>query len=217
MRYAVGDVHGCACTLLALLNKLNLKEDDMVYFLGDYIDRGLDSKGVLDIVMNLPQAVCLMGNHEEFMLEARTGRLGVAQQWFANGGEATLRSFDNKVIPEKYYIFIEAMPRVIKLDDFYLAHAGIDDRLGLNTPSDVLLWDRYCTINPIFTGGRKLICGHTPQDLEKIERVIANEEDKIIIDNGCVYTQTGYGNLLALNIDTMELIIQPNIDKLERD
>src|SRR5450759_5853294 len=100
MRYAIADIHGCCKTFQALIEKLQIKGSDHLYLLGDYIDRGLDSKGVLDTIMNLGcKVVSLMGNHEDMWLRA-SAKMGDPvlcdaniNVWMENGGQATLKSF----------------------------------------------------------------------------------------------------------------------------
>lgn len=103
MNYCVSDIHGCSKTLRALLRSISLTPTDTVYFLGDYVDRGPDSKGVLDIVMGMPNAICLKGNHEDMMLKALEPTAGydTKRLWMENGGEPTLKSFGYSV-NEKY-------------------------------------------------------------------------------------------------------------------
>jgi serine/threonine protein phosphatase 1 len=98
--WAVGDIHGRSDLLRLILKKLNgsgldLSKDKLI-FLGDYIDRGPDSKGVLEIVMDLdknPNVVCLLGNHDDFLLDAVSN--GTTSLWCnpCNGGDTTLESF----------------------------------------------------------------------------------------------------------------------------
>ena len=209
MRYCISDIHGCGKTLAALLKKINPSADDTVYFLGDYIDRGPDSKGVMDIVMGMPNAVCLKGNHEDFMIQAQDNQ-GALDMWMLNGGRRTLESFGWE-IPEKYMDFCMSLPLVIELPDFYLCHSGsLDTDNPMNTPEDVLLWDR-CRSMADLINGRRVVGGHTPTPINEIAASLGGK--KIIIDNGCVYnTHQGYGNLLALCLDGMTITTQWNID-----
>ncbi len=91
---AIGDIHGCVDTLDALLSRLAPAEDDHLIFIGDYIDRGPDSKGVIDRLLTLRQSqqcTFLRGNHEAFMLAYLQDR--EFELWGMNGGVATLRSY----------------------------------------------------------------------------------------------------------------------------
>lgn len=211
MEYCISDIHGCSQTLRALLSQINLSSSDTVYFLGDYVDRGPDSKGVLDIVMNMDNAVCHKGNHEDMMLFALDNRdnLEAKHNWFVNGGKAALASFGGIDVPENYMAFLRGLKLITELPDFYLCHAGIS-RDAMNTPEEMLLWDRDCLVDVGATGGRRLVCGHTPTVMGEIEELW---KDKIIIDGGCVYKDHArYGNLVALRLDDMKLFAQPNID-----
>jgi serine/threonine protein phosphatase 1 len=210
MDYCISDIHGCSKTLAALLATLHLAETDTVYFLGDYVDRGLDSKGVLDIVMAMPNAVCHKGNHEDMMLFALDNpeNMGASYHWGVNGGEATMDSFCGAV-SEKYITFLRGLKLITELPDFYLCHAGIS-RDAMNTPEKMLLWDRDCLVDTDATGGRRLVCGHTPTQMHKIEELW---RDKLVIDGGCVFkNRAEYGYLVALRLDDMKLFVQRNID-----
>ena len=93
--YAIGDIHGCNQQLIALLSALNIQPDDTLIFLGDVIDRGADSKGVLDTIMQyqmLCRAILIKGNHEEMMLGAVYER-EYLKDWLKFGGTETLQSF----------------------------------------------------------------------------------------------------------------------------
>ncbi|MFG6661047.1 metallophosphoesterase family protein [Sulfitobacter sp. 915] len=98
--FAVGDIHGCAGLLDAMLLQLEAAAsgDETRVFLGDYIDRGSDSRGVLMRIWGLSQehpdkVVCLMGNHERMMLDFIDDPAGTGAEWLRFGGVETLRSF----------------------------------------------------------------------------------------------------------------------------
>ena len=210
MNYCISDIHGCSKTLVALLATLPLTEADTVYFLGDYVDRGPDSKGVLDIVMAMPNAVCHKGNHEDMMLFAldNPDNSEAAHHWYINGGKAALASFGGTV-PEEYVVFLRGLKLITELPDFYLCHAGIS-RNAMNTPEEMLLWDRDCMVDTGATGGRRLVCGHTPTEMHEIEELW---RDKLVIDGGCVFkNHAEYGYLVALRLDDMKLFVQRNIE-----
>lgn len=210
MDYVISDIHGCATTLAALLARLSLSKSDNLYCVGDYVDRGRDSKGVLDILMVI-DAVCLKGNHEDLMLKALDSPDDDDNlaRWIVNGGVITLKSFGGEV-PEKYVRYIRSMPLIVELPSFYLCHAGID-RNPMKSDPEILLWDRYCDVNLERTGGRRLVCGHTPRSMPEITDGL--HRNKIVIDNGCVMGgREEYGNLVALRLDDMKLFVQPNLD-----
>ena len=93
--FAIGDVHGCYTALTALLEALQLQDDDQLVFLGDLVDRGPDSFRVVERVRELvdsDRAVCLLGNHEEMLLSAQDDPSDL-MFWMQVGGAAALRSY----------------------------------------------------------------------------------------------------------------------------
>lgn len=214
MKYIIGDVHGCLLTLQALIEELRLKSSDSLYFLGDYIDRGPNSKGVLDYLMKLEsnwvgrELVFLQGNHDALMLHGyNQPNNGHYWCWQNNGMEKTLKGFPNGVVSDKYLNFIKRMPTVIKVDNYYLAHAGIEDISNpLESDVEILQCDR-----DIIPRNHKVIVGHTQKSIEDI--VDTMDSNKIILDGGCVFRKRPYGNLVALCLDTMELTVQINIER----
>ena len=109
-RFAITDIHGCAQTFKALLNRISFSKDDVLYLLGDYIDRGPDSRGVIDHIWKLQkegyQVHCLRGNHEQMLLDEVASK----NVWY-KGEHATLQSFNansNKDIPKAYIEWMEA-------------------------------------------------------------------------------------------------------------
>lgn len=219
-RFAVGDVHGCPKTLRALVEeKLCLEKDDCLYLLGDYIDRGPDSKGVLDYLLQLWEADYdirpLMGNHEEMLLEAASGDRDACRLWNSNGGWDTLQQFGVATpadIPRRYLDFLTMLPRVRSTDDYIFVHAGLNfrttDPMNDTSPYD-LLWIRDCRLGLEKLGGRTLITGHTMTPLFTIRDSLNSQ--CICLDNGCYSKgEMGYGNLVALDLDTRELQVQDN-------
>ena len=214
MRYAIADIHGCCKTFRALLEKIGRREEDTLFLLGDYIDRGPDSKGVLDTMMRLPgRVVALRGNHEDIWLQ--TAATGEGQNfrlpynfWMENGILERLKSFSG-TNPEPYLKFLEDMPLYHEVEDFLFVHAEFDftlpDPFG-KMGEESMLWGR--------TGGssgtKPVICGHTPLPLERIEAGL--KTNRINIDNGCYFRREGYGRLLAYSLDDGRLYTQENID-----
>ncbi len=132
--YAIGDVHGCAALLDALLERIADHAGDRAHrlvFLGDYIDRGPDSAGVLHTISRLAWAepdrvTCLMGNHERMLLDAlHTPQ--AAERWLYNGGDATLASFgahEAADLPRDTLDWIEALPTLHGDAAHWYVHAG---------------------------------------------------------------------------------------------
>lgn len=219
-RFVIGDVHGCALTLKALINKkIKPSKKDKIYFLGDYIDRGPDSKGVLKYILSLISKgydiSCLMGNHEVMLLNSMNSESNY-YKWLWNGGSEALRSFKVRraeQIPEKYINFLEGLKYYIELDNFILVHGGLNFNIE-NPLSDKegMVWIRNKEVDLSKINNKKLIVGHTPTKLKKIKKSLKKE--RILLDGGCVYVHTKkkLGNLVALELNDMELIVQENID-----
>ena len=182
--WAVGDVHGHADTLLALLDSLNLSSRDRVVLLGDLVDRGPRSCEVIRIARENPQIFSVLGNHEEMMLnsfDVDNIETMTAQQtnWFYVGGRATNQSyideftnsqgdiddFDLRMRVGKDLAWLDSLPHHIVLDDFRLVHAGYspwDGDLDLQS-TDTLMWIRgefHNSITPV-DEKRTVVFGHS--------------------------------------------------------
>ena len=135
--------------------------------------------------------------------------------WMLNGGHATLDSFgveDACELPDSYRDLISSFSYFIELEDFILVHAGLN--FGIPDPltdREAMLWNRDRHVVKELIGGKRLIGGHTPLNRDGIQRSLA--EDHIMLDNGCVYKdEPGLGSLTALELQTMTLFFQENID-----
>ena len=182
--WAIGDVHGYADTLLALLDSLNLSSRDRVVLLGDLVDRGPRSCEVIRIARENPQIFSVLGNHEEMMLKSfdvDNIETMTAQQtnWFYVGGRATNQSyideftnsqgqiddFDLRMRVGKDLAWLDSLPHHIVLDDFRLVHAGYspwDGDLDLQS-TDTLMWIRgefHNSITPV-DEKRTVVFGHS--------------------------------------------------------
>lgn len=220
-RHAIGDVHGCSRTLQAMVEDvIKLGKDDILYLLGDYIDRGPDSKGVLDYLIHLREEDYdfrpLMGNHERMCLDAVSDPDNCTL-WFNNGGWGTLHEFGVETpadIPKRYLDLMAGMPRVATTTDYVFAHAGLDfstDNPITDTSQQFMLWERNQRFQPGKLGGRTLVHGHSVTELFEIRASL--EKPIICLDNGCYDKgHLGFGNLVALNLDTRELLIKENCE-----
>ena len=130
-RYATTDLHGCLHTFRYLVEeKLRLTRDDELYLLGDYVNKGPDSRGVLDYLMQLQatgyRVRCLRGNHDQALLDGARHRW--RWDWLGPRGRLpTLRSFGVARlahIPDHYLDWVAALPYEIELPDVVLVHAG---------------------------------------------------------------------------------------------
>jgi serine/threonine protein phosphatase 1 len=219
-RYAIGDIHGGSKTFRALLNGLNLQHGDLLYMLGDYIDRGPDSRGVLDMILQLMDEGFdvrpVRGNHEDMLLESVAGTY---DGWMEGWGRETLKSFGvttPEELPSRYLTLLEQMPYIRLDENFIFVHAGLDmaadDPLTESTPL-AMVWGGN---NPVVIArnklrGRTLITGHKIRALPLIE--VSLRTNHFQLDNGAFTNMQPYfGNLVALDLETRALIIQPWLD-----
>ena len=220
-RFAISDIHGHLQTLNALLSRLSLKPEDELYLLGDYIDRGPDSKGVVDRILDLQaegyNIQCLRGNHEQLFLDAyHTQRSMETDLWMRNGGVETADSYDADAwsdFPKSHIRFFESLPHFIEIPGFILVHAGIDFRKSKPLQDEnSLIWIRnwYPYIDREWLKGRIIVHGHTPERKMGIQLHAEQVETLpvINIDNGCFMNWEGYGHLCALDLDTLDLFFQ---------
>jgi serine/threonine protein phosphatase 1 len=223
----IGDIHGCLATFDRLLEQINLnKELDCLYLLGDYVDRGPDSKGVLDRILSLIKegfnVKPIRGNHEQMLISDHHAE--VVKGWFDMADEELKSSFEIKdltELPIRYIDFCKSLPYYISADDFIAVHAGIN----FNTEEPLednedLLWIRnwYENIDYDWLKGRKIIHGHTMQTRQEIEEQFECFDEKQVINiDGGVYLsegkKNGLGNLCGLDLTNRKLYFQENIEK----
>lgn len=167
--YAIADLHGRYDLLIQALNTIFRQPGGgTVVTLGDYVDRGPQSRQVIEHLMTLreaPQAdwkvVCLKGNHEDMMHETLSAPLD-PNWWVGNGGETTLKSYRNEV-PSNHLHWIKALPTTHIDKHRVFVHAGIDPTKALDDQTEeFLLWYRYTQGADIGHGDRHVVHGHTP-------------------------------------------------------
>jgi serine/threonine protein phosphatase 1 len=193
--YAIGDIHGNLDLLEQLLEKLqpDLTRDQLI-FMGDYIDRGPRSKGVVDYVLHLrnqappEQVVCLKGNHEAMFLNFLQGR--DRDLFMFNGGLSTIRDYWGEdweklgelVLPPDHRRFFEELPLYYETRHYIFVHGGLHPGVPLKEQGEEdLLWIRGKFIASMEDFGKKVIFGHTPF---REPLVMPN---KIGIDTGAAY------------------------------
>lgn len=173
LTYAVGDIHGRADLLDALMAKIDAhaaSRQRRLVFLGDYVDRGPASAAVLDRVRTLQRpepthVVCLKGNHEDMMLRA-AGSEEWNALWLRNGGNATLRSFGVRrvaEVPADMLEWLAARPTSFEDERRCYVHAGLDparDRLDQSDQDRLWIRDAFLARDHDF--GRFVVHGHTP-------------------------------------------------------
>lgn len=221
--YIISDIHGCNLTFRKALKKVALKKTDNLILLGDLIDRGNDSKGVLDTIILLRQhgfnVRCIKGNHEQMLIDALNGAFEKVQ-WIRNGGKQTLQSFltsDVSGIPKNYIELINSFEDYFLFDNYIFVHAGLN--MTLENPLEdkhSLLWlrDWKSTYNKEWLGDRILIHGHTPIKYLQIEEQLKATDLQVWgIDSG-VYLrpEDGYGKLCILELESKRILFQNNIE-----
>lgn len=166
--FAVGDVHGRLDLLeraWAAMEAHARGRAARVVFLGDYVDRGPDSRGVIEFVMRAQAegaATCLKGNHEAMMVDALRGAAPMPW-WLGNGGDATLASYRGAVAPE-HLEWMDALPLLHRDPHRIYVHAGLKPGVALeNQDEETCLWIRERFLR---AGAEELpahvVHGHTP-------------------------------------------------------
>ncbi|MBW1775980.1 MAG: serine/threonine protein phosphatase [Deltaproteobacteria bacterium] len=190
--FAVGDIHGCADKLSALVDKIDLDPvRDLLVFIGDYVDRGPASYEVVDFLIDLKtrvkNVVFIKGNHEDMLLKYLSGHDRFT--YLMNGGQSTLDSYLKRKapgmrhpIPKSHLAFYDSLILYHETPEFLFVHAGIRKQIPLERQdTDDLLWIRSEFIKSDYDFKKRVVFGHTPfrQPL-----VMPN---KIGIDTGAVY------------------------------
>lgn len=167
---AIGDIHGRRVALEELLNHLDPERDRLV-FLGDYCDRGPDTRGVLDLLVNIaaaaPETVFLRGNHDAMMVMARLDPT-CRTRWLQDfEGSATMRSYGSTslaAVPDRHWLFLEQTCRNWYATHNHLfVHGGVNPELPMDGhPVRDLHWRRLHDALP-HVSGKRVICGHTQQ------------------------------------------------------
>jgi serine/threonine protein phosphatase 1 len=202
---AIGDIHGCARSLDALLSVVKPGPDDLVVTLGDYVDRGPDSRGVLDRLISLQKTgrvLPLRGNHDLMMLHARQWD-EATPIWLACGGQTTLASYgaptlratELRRVPQAHWDFLEnTCVNWFETATHVFVHASLYPDLPLcDQPEAVLLWEKLAA--PVsHVSGKVLVCGHTLQS----GGVPMNWGTTVCIDTGA-YVIGGW--LTCLDVD----------------
>ena len=168
-QFAIGDIHGCLTALQVLDNELAFGDGDTVVTLGDYVNRGPNSHGVIEFLLGLRKRchlVALRGNHEIMMLHARDDR-SVLLNWIACGGDRTLDSYGAtgfQDVPESHWDFIADTLRYHETEHDFFVHANVRPDLPLKDQHDyTLFWEHLGGAVARHVSGRRMICGHTPQ------------------------------------------------------
>lgn len=171
---AIGDIHGCSRALDALLAAVSTQPADRIVTLGDYVDRGPDTRGVLDRLLALHAAgrlVALRGNHEQMMCEARRDR-GALRGWLACGGRQALVSYSPTPagpgsladVPERHWEFLEnALVDWHETETHFFVHANAHPDVPLDEQPDYMLRWEFFNDPPPHVSGKVMVCGHSEQ------------------------------------------------------
>ncbi len=190
---AIGDIHGHSEPLLKILEQIAPQPDDTIFCLGDCVNRGPDSRGVIERLMLLEKEcklVCILGNHEEVMLDCRHGHQGL-DRWMYQGGMETLMSYGRMGtvddIPDEHWNFLERFVPFYETDDFAFVHANYEWYLPFDKqPPDLLRWTSINDSEPRpHISGKKVILGHQPGP-------VRDQGHFVCIDTGC-----GFGGCLT--------------------
>lgn len=218
--FAISDIHGCLKPFYELVtNSIRLTKSDRLVLLGDYIDRGDQSKEVIDFIIDLQATgfpiTILTGNHETMLTDSYYNR-ELLPIWLMNNGMTTLKSFgieDIKEIDNHYLDFFKSMEYYKIEGDTVFVHAGFDDLASdpFSNKQSMVWESRKRYQNPVFSG-KTIIHGHRPNYLSDLRSQINTKSKVICIDTGCVYdNESGYGILTALEVNTMTLYTVSNI------
>ena len=202
---AIGDVHGCAAALAALLAAIGPRPDDTIIPLGDYINRGSDSRGVLDRLIALNgecHLVPILGNHDQMLLDARKNKYAL-DRFLGMDGASTLESYgpgrSPNLIPAGHFAFLEGCRDYHETETHIFTHANFEPDLPMaEQPAGMYRWASLRqTIPGPHESGKTVILGHTAQ------------KGGEILDLGhlrCIDTYChGGGWLTALDVQTDEV------------
>lgn len=204
--FAIGDVHGCASELKLLLNKLPIDSKTLVVFLGDYVDRGSQSREVIETLISLKKSVpmvTLMGNHESMFLDfLKDPASEQAAMFVYNGGSATLASYgdnDGKYqVPDSHIEFLLGLDLYCEWKEYFFVHAGVPEKplKEMNAEDrQSFLWIRSPFLESGYHWEKMIVHGHTP--VKEVEFT----PHRIGLDTGCVFNN----KLTALELPSKKL------------
>lgn len=212
--FVITDIHGENELFRKALKEIGLKKTDKLILLGDLIDRGEDSKGILDTILLLKEhgfdISCLIGNHEQMFLDSFLS-VDNLNLWLLNGGDKTLSSFLTSSIdkiPKKYIDLIKSFNYHYEYEDCIFVHAGLNMKID-NPFSDIntILWERSPSnfLNNNWLGQRRLIHGHNPKNIKDIQSSIKNNATIISIDNGVYMNKENFGTMCILELENYKV------------
>jgi len=198
---AIGDIHGYRAALCALLDAIDPQPSDTIVALGDYVDRGPDSRGVIDELIALAgrcRLVPLLGNHDEMLLDICQGQPELIEEWLPYGGDATVASYGRvpEDVPAEHIEFLRGCKSVYESPHHFFVHATYLADVPLERqPRETLLWSSLKVRTPgPHLSGKKAIVGHTAQKNGEILDL-----GYLICIDTCCYSD---GWLTALEVET---------------
>ena len=203
-RFAIGDIHGCSKALRSVIEAIDPQPEDEIVFMGDYVDRGSDTRNVIDQILELQQqtqVVALRGNHELMLLGVALGGLD-GTLWLENGGNATVTSYGGCLtkIPAAHLEFFQSLRPFYEINDTIFVHANYDPALPMHEQDDVTTYWKHLS-RPFpqpHMSGKRIILGHTPQPSGDV----LDANHFVCIDTYCF----GGGFLTAYQIGGDEII-----------
>jgi serine/threonine protein phosphatase 1 len=202
---AIGDIHGCLAALDALIDAIRPRPDDVIVPLGDYINRGPDSRGVLERLIDLEsrcRLVPILGNHDQMLLDVRAGKYPI--YWLLDmGGTTTLDSYgpgrDLALIPDDHYDFLGRCRDFFETDTHIFVHANYFPDIPMAEQHvGMLRWESLGDMTPgPHESGKVVVVGHTPQRTGEI----LDLRHLKCLDTSC----HGGGWLTALDVQTGEV------------
>lgn len=199
---AIGDVHGCSQALAALLEAIAPTEHDTIVTLGDYVDRGPDSRGVIDQMLALRERVKLVpliGNHERMMLDAIDLGGDRLQFWLACGGRETLESYGRlKSVPAAHVEFLRELAPHYETAEHIFVHANYHYKFEMDQqPEFLTLWEHLTSEPSPHVSGKTVFVGHTPQ----ITGEVLDLGHVVCLDTACAMG----GVLTAMDVNSRQL------------
>jgi len=220
--WAIADIHGCSKTFECLLSKISFSKSDKLFILGDLINRGPDSKSVLDIILRLKadnySVDILKGNHDHLMeIAIKDDSFNEFLKRNKRGYVKTLKSFRiNKAseLDQSYKEFLIKLPYYLTFENIFMVHAALNDkREEYLNDYHAMIWDRKSRLIP--KSHSFLIHGHVTVNLNCIRESLVNGKRHFSIDNGCVFeNEPGFGNLVAVNLINFKLAVQNRLDTI---
>lgn len=215
----IGDVHGCSLTLKSLIDKIDLLKADQLIFIGDLINKGPDSAGVIDFIISLKEegydVHVIRGNNESMLLKILKKSEDQIERLAIRFGITSLFKKSKWALKNKYLEFFKSTLYYIESDQFFAVHAGFDFSAE-NPFNDTfqMLWMRNFKADKTKQHFKPVIYGHRIFPFKKIKKSVEKHKYAIPLDNGCVLgnEDPDFGRLVCFDFSNNLLITQLNIE-----